>query len=83
MSIIVELPDESLPSPADSPDDFATEARFLLALKLFELGRVSSGKAARICGMGRVEFLFAAGRYGVPVADLDDEDLIREFAPDA
>ncbi|MCG6941611.1 MAG: UPF0175 family protein [Thiohalocapsa sp.] len=36
------------------------QGRFLLALKLFELGRISSGKAAILSGMGRVEFLLAA-----------------------
>ncbi|MFB1512683.1 MAG: UPF0175 family protein, partial [Thiocapsa sp. C3-sup] len=56
------------------------EARFLLALKLFEQGRISSGKAAVLCGMGRVAFLLAAGRAGVPVVDLSGDDLDEEFA---
>jgi len=55
------------------------DAKFLLAAKLFELGRISSGKAAALCGMGRAEFLFAAGRVGVSVADLDEEEMKREF----
>jgi predicted HTH domain antitoxin len=46
---------------------------------LFELGRVSSGKAAQICGMNRVDFLFAVGRLGVPVVDLDDREMEREL----
>jgi hypothetical protein len=45
----------------------------VLTLKLFEVGRLSSGKAGTLCGMGRVEFLFAAGRTGVPVVALDKE----------
>jgi hypothetical protein len=31
-------------------------------------------------GMSRVEFLFAAGRHGVPVADLSEEELADEFS---
>ena len=77
--IILEIPADALPSPTDSPEAFANEARFLLALKLFELGRISSGKAARLCGMGRVEFLLAASRAGVPVATLDADELAEEF----
>ena len=51
-----------------------------VALKLFELGRISSGRAAEICEMTRAEFLLLAGRAGVPVADLDNEEMDREFA---
>ena len=79
-TLTIELPVEGLPTPAELADNFADEARFLLALKLFELGRISSGKAGRLCGMGRVEFLLTASRAGVPVVDLKGEDLAEEFA---
>jgi predicted HTH domain antitoxin len=79
--LTIELPVEGLPSPTELPADFADEARFLLALKLFEQGRISSGKAGTLCGLGRVGFLLAASRAGVPVVDLTDEELVTEFAP--
>jgi predicted HTH domain antitoxin len=75
----LDLPLAGLPSPTELTDSFADEARFLLALKLFEQGRISSGKAAVLCGMGRVAFLLAAGRAGVPVVDLSGDDLDEEF----
>ena len=78
-TLILELPLEGLPSAAAFSDNFADEARFLLALKLFEQGRISSGKAGRLCRMGRVEFLLSASRAGVPVVDLTDEELAEEF----
>ncbi|MBF0257176.1 MAG: UPF0175 family protein [Gammaproteobacteria bacterium] len=81
MSILtLELPVDGLPSAAELPDNFSEEARFLLATKLFEQGRISSGKAGRLCGMGRVEFLMAASRAGVAVVDLSGDDLAEEFA---
>ncbi len=79
-TLMIELPIEGLPSPAEMPENFPDEARFLLALKLFELGRISSGKAGKLCGMGRVEFLLAASRAGVPVVVLSQEDMADEFA---
>lgn len=54
-------------------------SRFLLALKYFELGELSSGQAAKMCGLGRVEFLNEASRCGVPVAELTGEELEEEF----
>ncbi|WP_058556658.1 UPF0175 family protein [Thiohalocapsa sp. ML1] len=79
-TLTIDLPLDGLPSPADLPEDFADEARFLLALKLFEQGRISSGKAGTLCGLGRVGFLLAAGRAGVPVVDLSDDELVEEFS---
>jgi predicted HTH domain antitoxin len=37
--------------------EFESEVRFLAAAKLYELGRISSGKAAQMAGLPRVEFL--------------------------
>jgi predicted HTH domain antitoxin len=78
-SLTIELPDAVLLACGQSREEFVREARFLLALKLFELGRLSSGKAAELCPMSRAEFLFAASRAGVPVAALDEADLADEF----
>ncbi|HEX7184056.1 MAG TPA: UPF0175 family protein [Thermoanaerobaculia bacterium] len=77
--IHIDLPESVLLATGQSQEEFVKEAKFFVALKLFELGRVSSGRAAELCGMGRVEFLLFAGRAGVPVADLDEAELDREF----
>lgn len=78
--IHIDLPESILMSTGQSQEEFVRDAKFFVALKLFELGRVSSGRAAEICGLPRVEFLLLAGRSGVPVADLDADELSREFA---
>ncbi|MEQ1851089.1 MAG: UPF0175 family protein [Chthoniobacteraceae bacterium] len=54
-------------------------SRFLLALKFFELGELSSGQAAQMCGLGRVQFLDEAARCGVPATELTGEELKHEF----
>jgi predicted HTH domain antitoxin len=61
-------------------DEFEREAKLLLAAKLFELGRLSSGKAAELCGLGRVEFLLALPRIGVSISNLRPEDADDEAA---
>ena len=78
-TVTLELPMDGLASPGVSAESLVSEVKFMLALKLFEVGRLSSGKAGILCGMGRVEFLLAAGRAGVPVVAMDDDELTVEF----
>ena len=58
------------------------ELRFLLAVKLFELHRLSIGKAAEFCDMGKVRFLFELGRLQVPAINLDDDQIADELSDD-
>lgn len=63
-----------------SDAEFAGELRFLAAVKLYELGRLSSGKAAELAGMGRVEFLWSLASVGVPAINLRDEEIELEVS---
>ena len=51
----------------------------MLALKLFELRRISAGKAAELSGLSKAEFLFKTSQLCIPVVDLDDDQLDAEF----
>jgi predicted HTH domain antitoxin len=78
-SITLEVPDSLFWHPAKSADTVERRSRFLLALKYFELGEITSGQAAAMSGISRVQFLTDASRLGVAVADLDDDELRAEF----
>ncbi len=56
--------------------------RLMAALKMFELGKVSSGKAAELAGMSRIEFLEACGRYKVSVFNYPPEEAEEEIKRD-
>ncbi len=60
--------------------EFEQEARFLLALKLFELRRISVGKAAELSGLSKPNFMLKVSQMGIPVVDLDDDQLDAEFS---
>lgn len=53
--------------------------RLMAALKMFELGKISSGKAAELAGMSRVEFLEICGRYRVSIFNYSEEELEAEL----
>ena len=62
-----------------SADNFEAEARMAMAMKLFELGRLTSGQAAEIAGINRVDFLLSCREYGVSSVSWDEEDIRQEF----
>jgi predicted HTH domain antitoxin len=75
----IEYSEDVLLSTGLPERDFNEEARFLLAAKLYELGRLSSGQAATLCGKGRVEFLLSLPRIGVSLSNLRPEDATSEL----
>lgn len=77
--LIIEYEDDVLLSTAMRKEEFDEEARFLLAAKLYELGKLSSGKAAKLCGKSRVDFLMWLSRIGVPTSNLGPEDAENEL----
>ena len=50
----------------------------MAALKMFDTGRISSGMAAELAGITRVEFLFRCGEYGVSVFQQTPEELEKD-----
>jgi predicted HTH domain antitoxin len=70
----IEYPDEVLWALQQDPDEFEAEARLLLAVKLYELGRLTTGLAARLAGVPRIPFMFLLGQYGLsPFGETADE----------
>ncbi len=72
------LPDDAILALHMPPDQLGAELRFLAAVKLFELGRLSSGAAAALAGVPRVVFLSRLADYGVDAFRLTEEELRRE-----
>ena len=73
------MPEILLLDPLQTLAGLERRSQFLLAVKYFELGELSSGQAAQMCDMGRTAFLLEAGRLGVAVADLSADELEAEF----
>jgi len=54
------------------------ELRLASALKLYDMGRISSGLAARLAQMSRIEFLTLCGQYDVSIFQQDEQELISD-----
>ena len=77
--LTIEYGDDVLFSVGLSREEFDQEARFLLAAKLYELGKLTSGQAAALCGKGRVDFILSLPRVGVSISNLRPEDAEVEI----
>ena len=76
----IEYPD-SLPAlTCQSVEEFERESKLALAVKMYELGRWSSGQAARVAGLPRGRFLLECPRFNVASVRWDDAEIEAEFA---
>jgi predicted HTH domain antitoxin len=79
MQLTIDFPD-TLPDLLQvTRDQFRNEARMAMAVKLFQMRRISSGMAASLVGIPRTVFLLNLHQYGVPMIDLDEEELISDI----
>lgn len=79
LELRIEYP-ESIPDVLqETREQFEQEAKMAMAVKLFEMKRLSSGMAASLLGMERVEFLLGLHDYGVSAIDLDEEELVGDM----
>ena len=76
--IAIDAPESVLLVEKTDERSFARELRTLAAVKLYELGRLSSERAAELAGMARVEFLLTLNRYRVFPLEAELTDLERE-----
>ena len=62
-----------------SKKSFEQEAKMAMAVKLFEMKRLSSGMAASLAGFDRVSFLLNLHNYNVSMIDLEEEELLSDM----
>jgi predicted HTH domain antitoxin len=72
--VTTELPETAFAALGKSPDEFVREMRIAAAVKWYEVGELSQGKAAEVAGLSRAEFIRALSRFKVSVFQYEAEE---------
>lgn len=78
-TVSINLPDTAFAALRKSPVEFVREMRVAAAVKWYELGELSQGKAAEVAGITRAEFINAMARFKVSTIQYTDEELAEEL----
>jgi predicted HTH domain antitoxin len=79
-TVTIQVAEEVLLALGQSPEQFTEEVSILLAVKLYELGRLSSGAASRLAGIPKPLFLTKLADYGVDTFRLTEEELRQDLS---
>ena len=79
-AITVQIPDDLDLALNVAPDALAPALLVAAAVKLFELGKISAGKAAELAGMPKQLFLMTLAAWGVSASTLSAEDIAKDLA---
>ena len=78
-TVPIQLPETVFSALRKNTEEFVQEMRIAAAVKWYELGEISQGKAAEIAGLTRAEFINALSRYRVDFMQYTTEELTEEI----
>ncbi len=79
-NVAFDVPEETLLALKLDQQSASAELRLVAAVKLFELGRLSSGAAATLAGLPRVAFLAKLGELGASALRQTEAELAEDLA---
>lgn len=79
MPLTVDLPENLEQAVGLSRAELGDQVKLMAALKMFELGKISAGKAAELADLSRAEFIHACHLYRVSLFNYPPETMEAEL----
>lgn len=76
--ITLQIPSQTMLALKLPLDKLGDELRLVAAIKLYELGRLSSGAAAELANIPKPLFLMRLSDFGVDTFELSEDELAHE-----
>ena len=79
VEVKMSVPEESLLALTITPEGLAQELKLAAAIKLYEVGKLSSGSAATLAGVPKPVLLSKLANYGVTTFRLTEKELKKDL----
>ena len=81
MMVTLQIDEELTAIIDQEPEDEPVErfAREMIVLELYRLGSISSGRAAELLGIPRIDFIKRTSKLGIPFIDLSEDEWAQEM----
>jgi predicted HTH domain antitoxin len=80
VQMTIELPEGAFAVLRSTPDVFVNEMRLAAAVKWYDMGVVSQGKAAELAGLSRAAFIYNLARFNASPFQVTAQELAEEMA---
>ena len=79
MKITLELPEDITALLNEDAQSLADDIKLMAIIKMYELGKISLGKAAEFLKLNEIDFMKILGEYQIPAIDYPPSELDEEL----
>ncbi len=79
MKITLELPEDIKALLNEDAQNLADDIKLMAIIKMYELGKISLGKAAEFLKLNEMDFMEILGEYKIPAIDYSPSELDEEL----
>ncbi len=75
----LELPEDILRSLNKTPEELTEEIKLMVAMRFFEVGKLSIGEAAKLAGMDKWTFIEELDKHKISIFNYPPKELERDL----